>query len=159
MMSTESQTKTADVVSEYAISVEQIKDFEFLVKFDKENHPDLELDEPPPLGGDKGPNAGRLLAAAVGNCLSASMLFCSRKAKVNVEKIETKVTVQVIRTENRRQRIGKLSVEITPQIAAAQHDEAARCMEIFEDFCTITQSVRQGIPVEVTIKGFEDRAS
>jgi hypothetical protein len=73
MMSTESQTKTADVVSEYAISVEQIKDFEFLVKFDKENHPDLELDEPPPLGGDKGPNAGRLLAAAVGNCRTSTV--------------------------------------------------------------------------------------
>ncbi len=158
-MSTESSTKTADVAGEYTISLEQIKDFEFLVKFDKEHHPDLELDEPPPLGGDKGPNAGRLLAAAVGNCLSASMLFCSRKAKVNVEGIETKVTVQVVRTENRRQRIGKLSVEITPRIAAAQHDEASRCMDIFEDFCTITQSVRQGIPVEVTIKGFEDRSS
>ncbi len=158
-MSTESQVKTPDVVGEYTISLEQIKDFEFLVKFDKENHPNLELDEPPPLGADKGPNAGRLLAAAVGNCLSASMLFCSRKAKVNVERIETKVMVQVIRTENRRQRIGRLSVEITPQIAAAQHDEAARCMDIFQDFCTITESVRHGIPVDVTIKGFENPSS
>jgi len=157
-MSTETP-QALEVVSEYTISVDQIKDFEFRVKFDKDHFKELDLDEPPPLGGDKAPNAGRLLAAAVGNCLSASMLFCSRKSKVEIQKIQTKVTVQVVRNERRRQRIGKLLVEITPEIADAEREQAGRCMEIFQDYCTITQSVRQGIPVEVTIKGFEGRSS
>jgi uncharacterized OsmC-like protein len=154
-MSLENQTQPADVVGEFTISLEQIKDYEFRVTFDKEQHPSIETDEPPPLGGDKAPNATRLLAAAVGNCLSASMLFCSRKSKVSIDKINTKVTVQIVRNKDRRQRIGRLSVEITPQIADTDKAKASRCLEIFEDYCVVTQSVRQGIPVDVEIKGVE----
>jgi organic hydroperoxide reductase OsmC/OhrA len=141
-----------EIVNEYTVSLEQIADYEFRVKLDKEHYKEIEMDEPPPLGHDKAPNAGRLLAAAVGNCLSASLLFCSRKSKVSIEKIRTKVTVQIVRTENRRQRVGKLLVEIDPQVAQEQRAEALRCMGIFEDYCVITQSVRRGIEVEVKIK-------
>jgi hypothetical protein len=29
----------------------------------------------------------------------------------------------------------------------------ARCLEIFEDFCIVTESVRHGIPVAVEVRG------
>jgi hypothetical protein len=69
-------------VDEFVISVEQLADYEFKVRFDKAQFPEWRLDEPPPLGRDAWPNAARALAAAVGNCLSASFVFCARKAKV-----------------------------------------------------------------------------
>ena len=64
-------TQTA-VASTFSLQVEQIDGFEFRVKFDKEQFAPLLLDEPPPLGHDTAPNAARLLAAAIGNCLAAS---------------------------------------------------------------------------------------
>jgi len=52
--------------------------FRFPVNFEQEGIPDLLMDEPEPLGDGTGPNAARVLAAAIRNCLSASALYCLR---------------------------------------------------------------------------------
>ena len=145
----------ADVVHEFAISIDQVQDYEFRIKFDKEHWPELDVDEPLPLGRDSAPNASRVLAAAIGNCLSASLLFCARKARVKLGPIRTQVKVRVVRDETRRLRIGGVDVLIDPGIPEAERAAAARCLDVFEDYCTVTQSVRRGIDVNVKVKGFD----
>jgi organic hydroperoxide reductase OsmC/OhrA len=142
-----------DIVASYSISVEQIDNYEFRVVFDRPAYGELHLDEPPPLGGDSGPNAGRLLAAAIGDCLGASFLFAARKAGAGVSSLRAEVAVEVVRNENRRLRIGRLAVTLDPGISEEDMEKARKAREVFEDFCTITASVRQGIPVEVTVRG------
>ncbi|MBM3814211.1 MAG: OsmC family protein [Acidimicrobiia bacterium] len=145
----------SEVVSHYSISMDQISDFEFRVRFDKPDHPELKMDEPPPLGKDSGPNAGRLLAAAIGNCLSASFLFAARKSGAAPTGMRADVKVEVIRNENRRFRIGRIEVQLDPGIKPEDLEKAKAAAQMFEDFCTITASVRQGIPVDVKLRGLE----
>ena len=61
--------------------------------------------------------------------------------------------VQVVRNEKGRLRIGKVSVEIDPRIPAEVREQASRCLDLFEDFCTVTQSIRNGIEVGVKVAG------
>ncbi len=68
----------------------------------------LVMDEPPPLGEDAGPNAARMLAAAVGNCLSASLLFCLRRARVDVRAVRTTARASLVRNERGRLRVGEI---------------------------------------------------
>jgi len=143
------------VVNEFTITMQQIRDFEFRVRFDHPHHASLDLDEPAPLGRDSAPNAARILAAAIGNCLSASLLFCARKAKVEMGAIQTSVKTRIARTPKGRLRIAGVEVQIDPSLPEAEISKAARCLGLFEDYCLVTQSVRQGIPVDVTVKGFE----
>lgn len=145
----------AEPVSEFKISIDQVADYEFRVNFGKEAIPDLLVDEGPPLGKDAGPNPSRLLAAAIGSCLNASLLFCARKGRVDVKKIHSEVKVQTVRNEARRLRIGKIEVSIDPEIAEEDKARADRCVGLFEDFCTVTESIRGGIPVEVSVKGYD----
>lgn len=140
-------------VSGFSITVDQVEDYEFRVRFDGEHFAELRMDEPPPLGSDKGPNASRVLAAAIGNCLSASLLFCARKARVPVGNIHTEVKVEIVRNEAGRLRVGKVEVTIDPNIPEAEREKARRCLDLFEDFCTVTQSVRRGIEVKVAVRG------
>ncbi len=142
-------------VGEFTISIDQIRDYEFRVRFDKPPGAELIVDEPPPLGHDAGPNPSRLLAAAIGNCLAASLLFCVRKARANLESLHTEVKVQIVRNERKRLRVGR--VEVTIEVGLPEADKAAarRCLPLFEDFCTVTQSIRDGIEVEVRVKGLE----
>jgi uncharacterized OsmC-like protein len=139
------------VVEVFSLRVEQIEGFEFEVRFDKEHFPRVRMDEAPPLGRDSAPGPTRYLAAAVGNCLAASLVFCLRKHGRPLEGVAADVRIALVRNARHRLRVGKIDVQLIVPIAAA--DEAfAACREAFEDFCVVTQSVRAGIPVEVQLK-------
>ena len=142
----------SEPAGEFTISMDQIRDYEFRVRFDKEGLPDLLTDEAAPVGRDAGPNPARLLAAAVANCLSASLLFCARRARVQVGPVHAEVKMQIVRNENKRLRVGKVQVVIDPHLPPEEREKAARCLEIFEDFCMVTESVRHGIDVEVSVR-------
>lgn len=111
----------------------------------------LLLDEPEPLGEGTGPNAARVLAAAVGNCLSASLLFCLERARIDVSALRTRVTGSIDRNEKGRLRLGPLKVRIEPELGDVPPARIERCLEIFEDFCIVTASVRGGLDVEVEV--------
>ena len=143
-----------ELVSEFTISLDQVSDYQFSVRFHKEGLADLTLDEGPPLGDYAGPSPTMLLASAIGGCLSSSLLFCLKKQRIDI-KLGVQVKVQTVRTGNKRLRLGKIEVHMTPELAAEDKDRAARCAELFEDFCTVTQSIRQGIPVEVHVEGYK----
>jgi uncharacterized OsmC-like protein len=132
-----------------AVSMERIKNFEFLVRFD--GGVDLLMDEPEPLGGGEGPGAAKVLSAAVGNCLSASLLFCLQKARVETRGVKTTVTTKLARNENNRLRIGSSHVRISIDLDKSAPQRIGRCIELFEDFCVVTASVRDGINVSVEV--------
>lgn len=138
------------VANRFTIHVEQVEGFEFRVRFDKEQFSPVRMDEPPPLGRDAAPNAARILAAAIGNCLAASLVFCLKKANVTASNVTADVAVEIVRNEARRLRIGK--VEVTLHTSLPAHDPAlVGCISTFEDFCVVTQSVRHGIDVDVKV--------
>jgi organic hydroperoxide reductase OsmC/OhrA len=131
----------------FTVRLEPLADYEFRVKFDWPEVSELLLDEPPPLGGAAGPNAARLVAAAVANCLSSSLLFCMRKFKQSPGQLHAEVTG----TERGRLRIGRLDVTIHLAEASGEIKHFDRCLQQFEDFCIVTESVRKGIPVGVRV--------
>jgi len=136
----------------FTLHLEQEEGFDFRVKFDWPGNADLLLDEPEPLGHRHGPNAARLVAAAVGNCLSASLVFCLRtKFKEQAGPVRASVTGRLERNERGRFRIAGLDVQIRLAEDAGTLKHLERCLEQFEDFCIVTESVRKGIPVSVEV--------
>lgn len=112
----------------------------------------LTLDEPAPMGSGEAPSAAAVLSAAVGNCLAASLAFCLRRSRAGLEGVEAHVITRVSRNDAGRYRIAGISVELAPTIDAESSGRLARCTDLFEDFCIVTESVRAGIPVDVTVK-------
>ena len=82
--------------------------YEFKIEFDVEGVPGLIVDEVKPIGQNLGPNPRRLLSAAVGHCLSSSLLFCLRKNKVNVKALETNVKLTANRNKEGYLRVKNL---------------------------------------------------
>lgn len=141
----------------FALRLARVQNYEFKAHFDWDHLPPLLLDEGEPLGQRKGPNPARLLAAAVGDCLSASLLFCLQKAKLEVQDVKTLVTGALTRNEKGRLRIGRIDVSIAVKLQDGQYDRINRCLDLFEDYCVVTASVRQAIPVRVIVTDFSGK--
>jgi organic hydroperoxide reductase OsmC/OhrA len=123
--------------------------YRFKVEFDVEGVPSLVVDEMKPIGKGLGPNPTRLLSAAVGHCLSSSLLYCLGKAKVKVKRLDTLVKANVKRNEDGYLRVAGLDVKIHLEVNEEDKLRVPRCLSIFENYCTVTQSVRKGIEVKV----------
>lgn len=125
--------------------------FRFRVTFGS-GMPTLLTDEAPPLGSGSGPNPVALLAAAVGNCLASSLLFCTQKAKVPLGTVEVYVRPVTARNDSGRLRVREMQVGLVPIADAETRRRMERCLGIFEDFCTVAESVKAGIPVSVSVE-------
>ena len=137
----------------FTIELEQLDGFEFRVRFDDPAGAELRVDELPPFGKGKGPNPARLVAAAVANCLAASLVFCLRnKFRGDPPRVSAKATGRIERNERGRHRIAGIDVVITLPDGPAPLPHLDRCLEQFEDFCIVTESIRRGIPVTVSVK-------
>lgn len=131
-------------------SLKQDQDFRFAIHF-SDSMPVLYGDEPAPLGKGAGPSPAQLLAAAVGNCLSDSLLFALRKFKQAPEPIETTVAATLDRNSEDRMRVMNIEVKVTLGVPESSLSYLDRALDQFEEFCIVTQSVRQGIPVAVEV--------
>lgn len=133
-----------------SVALMQEKDYVFVNDFGG-TMPALRSDEPVPLGAGTGPSPVQLLAASVGNCLAASLLFALRKFKQMPEPIRAQVEAVIGRNEQQRLRVQRLKVRLDLGVPADQLAHLDHALAQFEDFCTVTASVRDAIPVDVEL--------
>jgi len=132
------------------VRLRQLQDYRFEIDFGADV-PKLIGDEHPPLGQGQGPTPVQLLAAAVGNCLSDSLLFALRKFKQAPEPIHCDVTAEVGRNADNRLRVQAFDVRLKLGVPADTLQHLDRVLEQFEAFCTVASSVSQAIPVKVAV--------
>ncbi|HNW62208.1 MAG TPA: OsmC family protein [Piscinibacter sp.] len=132
------------------VRLAQRQDYQFEVQFGP-GVPMLVADEPAPLGQGQGPSPVQLLAAAVGNCLSDSLLFALRKFKQKPEPLQCEVSAEVGRNAEGRLRVLGLQATLTLGVPAEALEHLERVLGTFESYCTVTQSIAQGIPVRVQV--------
>ncbi|HET7792834.1 MAG TPA: OsmC family protein [Rhizobacter sp.] len=133
------------------VDLQQQNGYRFLASY-ADGVPSLLCDEPPPLGEGAGPSPVQLLATAVGNCLSDSLLFALRKFKQQPEPLSCRVTAQVGRNAEGRLRVTGMLAELTLGVEATRLEHLDRVLSQFEAFCTVTQSVAAAFPVEVRVR-------
>lgn len=133
------------------VTLTQIADYSFNIRFDDTDIQDLVTDEPAPLGGGHGPNPSRMLLVAIANCLSASLLFAMRKYKNEPGTIRAEVSGTMGRNAENRLRVLHVDVDLHLPDAAADYAQFERILQQFENFCVVTESVRAGIEVAVQV--------
>lgn len=139
------------------IVLEQEGPYAFKVSFEGTDIDPLFTDESPPLGEGRDPNPSALLLAGIANCLSASLLFALRKFKNAPGPIRAEIVGEKMRNAEGRWRIPRAHVSIQLSDTAEALEHLPRVIAQFEQFCVVTQSVREGIAVDVTIRDASGR--
>ena len=136
---------------EIRLVLQQEGPYAFRVDFEGAGLAALHTDEAPPLGAGGGPDPSALLLAGVANCLGASLLFALRKFRNEPGAIRVAITAGRKRNAEGRWRIPHADVSITLADKAADLAQFERVLAQFEQFCVVTQSVREGIAVDVRV--------
>ena len=118
------------------IRITQVADYVFTVDFGAAL-PALFTDEAPPIGG--------------ANCLCASLVFALGKFRQEARGVAAEASCRLERNPAGRLRVTAIDVRIRLGAAAADMPRIDRVLEQFERFCTVSESVKAGIPVAVSV--------
>ena len=142
---------TSPSITAGAVHLSLHQDYSFDVSFGSATPSQVLTDASPPLGAGAGPDSEMLLAAAVANCLSASLAFALRKYKNEQLVMSATADTSLGRNADGRLRVEGVAVEIRLGARGYAYRMLDRALAQFEDFCVVTQSVRRAIPVSVRV--------
>lgn len=130
-----------------------VKNMIFKCDMGKMKAKDCYIDETNENEADKlGPTPRILLAHAILGCLSSSFIFCLSKKNLSLDDLAAEAEVEIGRNEKGFLRVLKINVEIKAKIDNPEaRKRADQCKKMFENYCTVTSSVRDGIEVNVNV--------
>lgn len=132
------------------VTITQNSNYQFTVDFGAAI-PQLLVDENEPIGQGEGPYPEQLLITSVANCLCASLFFALSKFKQDARGMTTRASCTIERNDNKRLRITEIQVDIALGGLASEMHHLDRVLSQFENFCTVSESVRSGIPIAVSV--------
>jgi len=94
----------------------------------------------------------RMLGLALLGCLSASFIFCLKKRNLTLDDLKAEAELTIARNKKGFWRVKKIDVDIDIKISDPDtRKRADQCRKMFEEYCVVTQAVREGIDVEVNV--------
>lgn len=137
-------------LADHVVELEHKDRYSFTARFVSEEGR-LEMDEPAPLGPGGGPEGVSLLAGAAGYCISASLVFCMRKVRIDPRDLRVRSVAHLKRVEKRLRRVSGLEVDITVDVDEGARSALERCLGHFSEFCIVTESIRGAFPITIRV--------
>jgi uncharacterized OsmC-like protein len=113
---------------------------------------DFDVDEPSSFhGSDLGPSAVEYLLIGVGGCLGTTFIYCLQKKNIELEMLKVEVDGKLSHTSPKMLlRLVNIDVDLkfTPKEGSSDV-EINRCIKEFLDYCIISNSIANGLPINV----------
>ena len=116
---------------------------------------DFDVDEPVSFHGtDLGPSAVEYLLIGIGGCLGTTFIYCLQKKNLELETFEVVVEGTLSHTGPKMLlRLVNVDVYLKSTPKEVKSDvELNRCMKEFKEYCVVTNSIANGLPINVNCK-------
>ncbi len=129
----------------------------FLFEVTVNGFPKFFMDELDPVGEDSAPNPADYLLVSVGGCVASSFIYSALKFSIPIKVLRVKVRGKYTRKKG-MVRIGEINVELQVDVADGNTAENLEpCLNVFRKYCVISESLREGIPINIFLKVGERR--
>lgn len=137
------------------VRLTRVGGYEFQAQTDHPSRHKFTLDEAPPVGTGRGPDASHLLAAAVGQDLASSFVRCAEEEGLALEEVTADVSATLRPEEDGRWRVARIVAKLRVDgIDEGELPAFTRCRDAFEDLCALTPGLGQAFPVEVAVRAY-----
>jgi uncharacterized OsmC-like protein len=113
---------------------------------------DFDIDEPISFHGtDLGPSAVEYLLIGIGGCLGTTFVYCLQNKNIELEDLKIEVDGKLSHSVPKMfLRLASVDVELkfTPKEANSEL-EINKCIKTFREYCIISNSIAEGLPINV----------
>ena len=113
---------------------------------------EMKVDEPESFHGtDLGPSSVEYLLIGIGGCLATTFAYCLQKRSVDITKLDIIVDGKLAHVEPKK-RLRLVNVDVTIRYLPQKNTSLKKinmCIEEFEEFCIVSQSIQNGFPINV----------
>ena len=114
--------------------------------------PPLGLDMPLDFGGkSRFPCPDELFFSAVGGCVLTTFLHFKERLELSLKGLRVSVKGNVGSIGPEGYRITAIDVLITMEVDDEERLKAEKCAELAKEYCHLTRSLEQGIPIKVSV--------
>ncbi|NVM19179.1 MAG: OsmC family protein [Candidatus Lokiarchaeota archaeon] len=128
---------------------------DLLFKASVRDFKDFNVDEPASFHGtDLGPSAVEYLLIGIGGCLGTTFIYCLQKNNIELATFEVVVDGTLSHTGPKMLlRLANIDVDLkfTPKEVNSD-EEINRCIKEFSEYCVVTNSIANGLPINVNCK-------
>lgn len=111
--------------------------------------PPMEFDTPLEFGGEsRYPCPDEIFFSAVGGCLITTFLYFKKRLKLDLRGIQVTVQGTVAPVGPKGYRIKGIEAFVNVEADEKERSKAEKCAKLAIEYCHITRSLEDGIPVE-----------
>jgi uncharacterized OsmC-like protein len=100
-------------------------------------------------GKNRFPCPDDLFFSAIGGCILTTFLYFKNKIKLNLRDLRIVVQGKVNSVGAKGYRIMGIEVFINVETDEREKSKAEKCVELAKDYCHLTRSIEQGIPIKI----------
>ncbi|MGV9173528.1 MAG: OsmC family protein [Promethearchaeia archaeon] len=116
----------------------------------------IHMDEPESFHGtNKGPSPVEYFLLGIGGCMASTFVFCCQKNEIEIHDISITIDGQLTHREDRENLLQFQKIEgyimFIPKHGEQNKQAIKQCINDFQKYCVVSNSLRQGIPLSVNV--------
>ncbi len=117
------------------------------------NFPKMKLDMPTEFGGmGSAPCPDELFFTAIGGCILTTLIYFKERLNLNLKELSVSVQGTVDYLGPKGYKVSKIQIVVNVKVPITEKSKAEECIELATNYCHLTRSLEEGIPLQISSK-------